>query len=94
MKHTFIACLSKLGHCSQVVPSLAIHDCMRHIESDSSTVGFGGCMGMSGFLLAVGKKVILECWLTFLVCSAWFPLHDLSVLQFPIIPNASCIEQD
>ncbi|GMH33991.1 hypothetical protein BSKO_01825 [Bryopsis sp. KO-2023] len=40
----------------EVVPSLAIHDCMRHIESSCSTVGFGGCMGMSGFLLAVGKK--------------------------------------
>ena len=30
---------------------------MRHIKSDVVTVGFGGCMGMSGFLLAVGKKV-------------------------------------
>lgn len=30
---------------------------MRHIKSDVGTVGFGGCMGMSGFLLAVGKKV-------------------------------------
>lgn len=43
--------------CVQVVPSLAIHDTMRHIKSDVGTVGFGGCMGMSGFLLAVGKKV-------------------------------------
>jgi hypothetical protein len=41
----------------EVVPSLAIHDTMRHIKSDVGTVGFGGCMGMSGFLLAVGKKV-------------------------------------
>ena len=41
----------------QVVPCLAIHDTMRHIKSDVGTVGFGGCMGMSGFLLAVGKKV-------------------------------------
>ena len=40
-----------------MVPSLAIHDTMRHIKSDVSTVAFGGCMGMSGFLLAVGKKV-------------------------------------
>jgi hypothetical protein len=40
-----------------VVPCLAIHDTMRHIKSDVGTVGFGGCMGMSGFLLAVGKKV-------------------------------------
>lgn len=40
----------------EVVPSLAIHDTMRHIKSDVGTVGFGGCMGMSGFLLAVGKK--------------------------------------
>lgn len=41
----------------QVVPCLALHDTMRHIKSDVVTVGFGGCMGMSGFLLAVGKKV-------------------------------------
>lgn len=40
----------------EVVPCLALHDTMRHIGSDVSTVGFGGCMGMSGFLLAVGKK--------------------------------------
>ena len=42
----------------QVVPCLALHDTMRHIKSDVVTVGFGGCMGMSGFLLAVGKKVM------------------------------------
>ncbi len=41
----------------QVVPCLALHDTMRHIAADVATVGFGGCMGMSGFLLAVGKKV-------------------------------------
>mmetsp|Transcript_17510 Transcript_17510/g.44806 ORF Transcript_17510/g.44806 Transcript_17510/m.44806 type:complete len:207 (-) Transcript_17510:141-761(-) len=40
----------------EVVPSLALHDTMRHIGSDVATVGFGGAMGMSGFLLAVGKK--------------------------------------
>jgi len=40
----------------EVVPCLAIHDTMRHIHSDVGTVGFGGCMGMSGFLLAVGAK--------------------------------------
>ena len=40
----------------EVVPCLAIHDTMRHINSDVGTVGFGGCMGMSGFLLAVGAK--------------------------------------
>jgi ATP-dependent Clp protease protease subunit len=32
-------------------------DTMKYIGSDVGTVGFGGCMGMSGFLLAVGKKV-------------------------------------
>lgn len=42
---------------AQVVPCLAIHDTMRHVKSDVGTVGFGGAMGMSGFLLAVGKKV-------------------------------------
>lgn len=41
----------------QVVPCLAIFDTMKYIGSDVGTVGFGGCMGMSGFLLAVGKKV-------------------------------------
>lgn len=40
----------------EVVPCLAIHDTMRHVKSDVGTVGFGGCMGMSGFLLAVGAK--------------------------------------
>lgn len=40
----------------EVVPCLAIHDTMKHIRSDVGTVGFGGCMGMSGFLLAVGAK--------------------------------------
>eukprot|EP00193_Tetraselmis_chui_P002850 CAMPEP_0177769586 /NCGR_PEP_ID=MMETSP0491_2-20121128/10410_1 /TAXON_ID=63592 /ORGANISM="Tetraselmis chuii, Strain PLY429" /LENGTH=270 /DNA_ID=CAMNT_0019286623 /DNA_START=128 /DNA_END=940 /DNA_ORIENTATION=+ len=40
----------------EVVPSLALHDTMRHIGSDVATVGFGGAMGMSGFLLAVGNK--------------------------------------
>jgi ATP-dependent Clp protease protease subunit len=41
----------------QVVPCLALFDTMKYIGSDVGTVGFGGCMGMSGFLLAVGKKV-------------------------------------
>ena len=41
----------------QVVPCLAMFDTMKHIGSDVATVGFGACMGMSGFLLAVGKKV-------------------------------------
>jgi hypothetical protein len=40
-----------------VVPCLALHDTMRHVKSDVGTVGFGGVMGMSGFLLAVGAKV-------------------------------------
>lgn len=40
----------------EVVPSLAIHDCMKHMDSTCATVGFGGCLGMSGFLLAVGAK--------------------------------------
>lgn len=41
----------------QVVPCLALFDTMKYIGSDVGTVGFGGCMGMSGFLLAVGNKV-------------------------------------
>ena len=40
----------------QVVPCLALHDTMRYIKSDVATVGFGACMGMSGFLLATGAK--------------------------------------
>lgn len=40
----------------EVVPCLALYDTMRHIGSDVSTVGFGAAFGMSGFLLAVGKK--------------------------------------
>ena len=50
-------CSRLTGYVLQVVPCLALHDTMRHIKSDVVTVGFGGCMGMSGFLLAVGKKV-------------------------------------
>lgn len=46
-----------IGWHVQVVPCLAIFDTMKYIGSDVGTVGFGGCMGMSGFLLAVGKKV-------------------------------------
>ena len=45
----------------QVVPCLALHDTMRHVKSDVASVGFGGCMGMAGFLLAVGKKVSTAC---------------------------------
>ena len=41
----------------QVVPCLAMFDTMKHIGSDVATVGFGACMGMSGFLMSVGKKV-------------------------------------
>jgi ATP-dependent protease ClpP protease subunit len=40
-----------------VVPCLALHDTMRHIGSDVATVGFGGVMGMSGFLLACGEPL-------------------------------------
>jgi ATP-dependent Clp protease protease subunit len=40
----------------EVVPALAIHDTMKHIGSDVATVGFGACLGMTGFLMAVGKK--------------------------------------
>ena len=39
------------------MPSLAIHDTMRYVKSDVSTLAFGGAMGMMGFLLAVGAKV-------------------------------------
>lgn len=40
----------------EVVPSLALHDTMRYLKSDVGTIGFGACMGMSGFLLATGTK--------------------------------------
>lgn len=39
-----------------VVPCLALHDTMKHIGSDVATVGFGGVMGMAGFLLACGAS--------------------------------------
>lgn len=52
----------------QVVPCLALHDTMRHIGSSVATVGFGGCMGMSGFMLAVGAKVQLP-----------LPFHSMQV---------------
>ena len=44
------------GH---VVPCLALHDTMKHIGSDVATVGFGGVMGMAGFLLACGTPPLL-----------------------------------
>lgn len=44
------------GTGGQVVPILSMHDTMRHIKSDVATVGFGGCMGMMGFVLAMGQK--------------------------------------
>ena len=43
-------------HIRQVVPALAIHDTMKHIGSKVATVGFGACLGMTGFLMAVGTK--------------------------------------
>lgn len=55
----------------QVVPSLAIHDTMRYVGSDVSTLAFGGAMGMMGFLLAVGAKVCM--WLYQHVCTTCHP---------------------
>jgi len=40
---------------------LALFDTMKYIGSDVGTVGFGACMGMSGFMLAMGKKVPCTC---------------------------------
>ena len=45
-----------------------MYDTMKYVGSDVSTVGFGGCMGMSGFLLAMGVKVWL---LTFSLPGQW-----------------------
>ncbi len=65
-----------------MVPCLAIFDTMKYIGSDVGTVGFGGCMGMSGFLLAVGKKardfLLMSCvacltLLSALLCSEHLP---------------------
>ena len=44
-----------------MVPALAIHDTMKHIGSKVATVGFGACLGMTGFLMAVGTKVSTCC---------------------------------
>lgn len=52
----------------QVVPCLALFDTMKYIGSDVGTVGFGACMGMSGFMLAMGKRVRLP-WLHILSCA-------------------------
>lgn len=41
----------------EVVPTLTIHDTIKHIRSDVGTVAFGGAMAMAGFLLAIGTKV-------------------------------------
>ena len=54
-----------------MVPCLAINDTMPHIKSDVGTVGFGGCLGMSGFLLAVGKKVGLPVAAADVLCCCW-----------------------
>eukprot|EP00239_Pterosperma_sp_CCMP1384_P002334 CAMPEP_0197848414 /NCGR_PEP_ID=MMETSP1438-20131217/8684_1 /TAXON_ID=1461541 /ORGANISM="Pterosperma sp., Strain CCMP1384" /LENGTH=204 /DNA_ID=CAMNT_0043460651 /DNA_START=455 /DNA_END=1069 /DNA_ORIENTATION=+ len=40
----------------EVVPTLALYDTMNACQSDVGTLAFGGAMGMSGFLLATGKK--------------------------------------
>ena len=52
-----------------MVPCLALFDTMKYIGSDVGTVGFGACMGMSGFMLAMGKRVRLP-WLHTLVRTA------------------------
>merc|ERR1719198_648054 len=35
---------------------MALQDTMRHINSEVASIGFGGCMGMAGFLLSMGHK--------------------------------------
>lgn len=42
-----------------VVPCLALHDTFKHIKSDVATLGFGGVMGMAGFLLACGAALLV-----------------------------------
>jgi hypothetical protein len=39
-----------------VVPTLAVHDTVKHMRSQVGTVAFGGAMAMAGFLLAIGAK--------------------------------------
>ncbi len=46
--------INSLG--GDIVPTLALHDTMKHMRSDVGTVGFGGAQAMAGFLLACGKK--------------------------------------
>jgi ATP-dependent Clp protease protease subunit len=46
--------INSLG--GDIVPTLALHDTMKHMRSDVGTVAFGGAQAMAGFLLAVGKK--------------------------------------
>lgn len=40
----------------EMVSCLAMQDTMSYVKSEVSTIGFGGCMGMAGFLLAMGQK--------------------------------------
>ena len=76
------------GYVLQVVPCLALHDTMRHIKSDVVTVGFGGCMGMSGFLLAVGKKVC--CFLRFVSQSETLPRSCITIRGFSLAWVLTC----
>ena len=46
---------------------------MKYVKSQFATVGFGACMGMPGFLLAVGEKV-----------SCLSPVPDLSLAYLEI----------
>merc|ERR550514_510745 len=39
-----------------VTPCLSLLDTIRHVKSEVASVGFGGCMGMAGFLLSMGHK--------------------------------------
>ena len=43
-----------------MVPTLTIHDTIKHVRSDVGTVAFGGAMAMAGFLLAIGTKASLN----------------------------------
>merc|ERR1712057_135833 len=40
----------------EMVSCLAMQDTMSYVKSEVSTIGFGGCIGMAGFLLAMGQK--------------------------------------
>lgn len=82
----------------QLVPSLALHDTMKHVQSQVATVGFGACMGMPGFLLATGAKVSPPLISPFLFAiesvlqNAFESVLQNAFGQLPAITRCKCVQ--